>query len=236
MRTPRRYRTILDAVKRGPAPTAMMVTPVTPAGSVAVLPGAYNPPTRAHIALAAAARARGFDGVLFSLGTTTIDKPQLGLTLEERVHLLTAIAARRAGHGVVVHNRGLYAEQAQALREAFPQWSSLTFLVGMDKMRQLFDPRYYEDVNRSLRELFERARLLVAARGTLDRDALERLLAQPSARPFAERVDWLEVDPAVRDISSTAVRERLERGERVSEWLPAAVERYVRRRAARFTN
>jgi nicotinic acid mononucleotide adenylyltransferase len=203
--------------------------------SLVVIPGAYNPPTRGHLALAEAARARGFDRVLFSLGTVTLDKPECGLALDERLHLLAEIAAGREGLGVVLHNRGLYAEQAEALLRVSPGMKCLTFVLGMDKIGQIFDPRYYRDFESSLALLFDRARLLVAPRGELDHAALTSLLAAEPRRRYADRVDWLDLDPRWRALSATSVRERVARGEPADEWLPEPVARYLRQRGPIFT-
>ncbi|HSD10370.1 MAG TPA: hypothetical protein VLF14_05280 [Candidatus Binatia bacterium] len=252
------WRRAVEEVAACAAPTARFLTPVIMTGSVgisrrrktdrdqrerfsdarsslAVIPGAYNPPTRAHLALAEGARARGFDRVLFSLGTVTLDKPESGLALEERLWLLAEIASGREGLGVVVHNRGLYAEQAEALLRASPGVKPLTFVLGMDKIGQILDPRYYRDFESSLAALFDRARLLVAPRGELDHAALERLVAAEPARRYADCVEFLEFDPRWRTLSATAVRERLARGESAEEWLPEPVTRYLRQRGPIFT-
>jgi len=231
---PATYRPIIEEVASSAEPMARSVTPLRVVRSLAVLPGTYNPPTKAHLALATAALERAFDTVAFAVGTVTIDKPEVGLGLDERLHLLCEICRDQQRWGVVLHNRGLYAEQAEALRRSFPEIEGLVFVVGMDKVGQIFDPRYYADLGRSLGDLFDRARLLVAARGRLDRAALERLLEQGPGRPFADRIEWLELDAEVRDVSATAIRERLARGEPVSEWLPPSVERYLRGRGAIF--
>src|SRR5262249_60555782 len=87
------------------APTARIITATPAVGSLAVMPGAYNPPTRAHLALADAARDRGFGAVLFALGTTTLDKRETGLALEERLQLLPEIAESRDRlRGVLQHH------------------------------------------------------------------------------------------------------------------------------------
>jgi nicotinamide-nucleotide adenylyltransferase len=228
-----RWRATIAEVAARSEPTARLLTPLEPPRSLAVLPGAYNPPTRAHVTLAESARARGFEAVLFSVGTVTLDKPESDLALEERIQLLVEIA-RESGFGVALVNRGLYAEQAEALRGALPDLERLAFVIGMDKVAQIFDPRYYVDRERALHSLFERAGLLVAARGALDRPALERLLEEPLSRAFGRHIEWLELDPAVRKVSSTAVRERLARGEPAAEWLPPSVERYLRARGQAF--
>jgi nicotinic acid mononucleotide adenylyltransferase len=227
------WRHVVEEVRASGVPTARLVTATAAVGSLAVMPGAYNPPTRAHLALAEAALDRGFGAVLFSLGTVTLDKPETGLPLHERLELLAKIAEGRERLGVVLQNRGLYAEQAEALR-AMPGVEELTFVVGMDKIEQIFDPGYYRDFAAALERLFTRARLLVAARGELDRRAFEARLAAEPARRFADRIDWLLLDPRWRPLSASAVRERLARGEIPSEWLPEPVERYLRRRGPIF--
>jgi len=233
-RTPQSDRPIIEAIAARAEPAAKLVTPLAEVHSLAVIPGAYNPPTNAHVALARAAATMPFDAVVFSLGTVTIDKPHSGLGLEERLYLLRQIVREEPCWGVVVHNRGLYAEQAHALRSAFPLLERLTFVVGMDKVGQIFDPRYYLDPSGSLRDLFANASLLVAARGSLDRAALAELLAQDVARPFAARVEWLELDCDVRDVAASDIRQRLSRGEHAGEGLPAAVTSYLRERGRVF--
>jgi nicotinic acid mononucleotide adenylyltransferase len=223
----------VEEVRSRGAPTARLITTTPAVGSLAVMPGAYNPPTRAHLALAEAARDRGFGAVLFSLGTVTLDKPETGLPLHERLRLLSQIVEGRERLGVVLQNRGLYAEQAEALW-ALPGVAELTFVVGMDKIEQIFDPSYYRDFAGTLERLFARARLLVAARGDLDRRAFDERLAAEPARRFADRIDWLALDPRWRPLSASAVRERLARGETPSGWLPEPVERHLRRRGPIF--
>ena len=87
--SPGRWRATIAEVAAGSEPTARLLTP-----------------TRAHVTLAERARARGFEAVLFSLGTLTVDKPESGLRLEERIQLLVEIA-QESGFGVVLVNRGL---------------------------------------------------------------------------------------------------------------------------------
>ena len=201
----------------------------------AVLPGAFNPPTSAHLALARAARERGFDVVAFALATRTIDKEDAGgLAIEERLALLRQVAEGDERLGVVVQNRGLYAEQALAIRSAWPALEELVFVVGMDKVEQIFDARYYDDYERSLETLFREARLLVAARGTLDRSALARLIEREPAQRHAAKIDWLELDPRWLELSATAVRERLLAGELPEDSLPAPVAGYLREHPERF--
>lgn len=232
-----RLRALVADVAAAPTPRARIVHAADPAPRrVAVFPGAFNPPTLAHLMLATTVRDLGFDVVAFALATRTIDKEDArGLAVEERLALLAAMAAGEERLGALVQNRGLYAEQALAVRSAWPVLDDLAFVVGMDKVAQIFEPRYYADYERSLATLFANARLLVAARGALDRAALERLLAAAPASGHRSRVEWIELDPRWRDVSATAVRERLRLGEVPDEWLPAVVARHLRAHPDRFS-
>jgi nicotinic acid mononucleotide adenylyltransferase len=235
LRSLRRFRSALEALSTEPGPAATLVTPpslgTAALRSVAVLPGAFNPPTVAHVALAEAA-APAFDAVLFSLGRVTIDKEESGLLLEDRLWLLERLARRDARFGVIVPNRGLYSGIAEATRRALPTIDVLAFLVGMDKVPQLFDPRYYDDPERELEALFSRARFLVAPRGADDRATLERLLAAPMARPYAARFEWLELASRWRDVSATKARSAPATAEDAARLLPDEVREFLRRTGA----
>jgi len=97
----------------------------------------------------------------------TVDKEGVERPLlVDRVLLLQAVLRRRLPRvGILLFNRGLYVEQAEAIRAAFPRVRRIFFLMGFDKVVQIFDPRYYEDRDAALEELFGRAELLVVPRG-----------------------------------------------------------------------
>jgi nicotinic acid mononucleotide adenylyltransferase len=230
-------RAVIAELASVPSPEARIIhAPIEAPRRAAVFPGAFNPPTLAHLALAVTVRERGFDFVAFALATRTIDKENAGgLALEERLALLTAVATGERRLGVVLQNRGLYAEQALAIQTVWPAIDDLAFVVGMDKVAQIFDSRYYVDFERSLEILFRSARLLVAARGSLDRIVLDRLLETAPARPHRDRVEWVELDPRWRELSATAVREQLSDGELPDDWLPGPVARYLRDHPGRFS-
>lgn len=201
---------------------ARLALPAAERGRLGFLPGSFNPPTCAHLELAAAGRRAGLDCVYYVLSKRTVDKEQVsGIPLADRLRLLAALA-RSSGDGVVFANRGLYVEIAAALGAALPRASELVFLVGHDKIVQIFDPRYYVDRDSALSDLFARARFMVAPRGTAERDALELLLDRPENRRFAPSVEHLPLSVEFRDASSTGVRS----GE--DERVPPEVASYLR--------
>lgn len=179
--------------------------------SVGVLPGSFNPPTDAHLALSDSALASGRVEVLeYLIATRTVNKEKIeGASLPDRLLCLESIIADRADEGILLVNRGLYVEQANLLRDAWPNLAELWFVVGFDKIVQIFDPRYYADVDVALDQLFAKAAFLVAPRGDEGADELAALLDHGRNRRFASRVRLLELSERYRALSSTQARAEL---------------------------
>jgi nicotinamide-nucleotide adenylyltransferase len=175
---------------------------------LALLPGSFNPPTEAHLALASGAlQARAVDRLDFLLASRTVNKERIeGATLVDRLLLLELLASERPKLGVVLVNRGLYVDQAEIVRGALPSLEELWFVVGFDKIVQIFDPRYYRDRDAALNRLFGLARFLVAPRGDADFDDLESLLEQPENRRYQSGIMPLQLAVAYRQMSSSQVR------------------------------
>lgn len=144
------------------------------------------------------------------------------MTLLDRVVLLERLLSGHAG--VLLLNRGLYVEQAQGIRAAFPQVKRLYFLLGFDKIVQIIDTRYYADRDAALRALFTLAELLVAPRGADGEGQLHALLARPEHRPFARYIHALPLDARYREMSSTSARQGVCRDE-----VPAEVYDFIQR-------
>ncbi|HLZ07351.1 MAG TPA: hypothetical protein VKT80_02105 [Chloroflexota bacterium] len=177
---------------------------------LALLPGSFNPPTVAHLALARSVLDSALvDRVDFVLATRTINKERLeGLSLDDRLLLLLGLIEGEPDLGLVVVNRGLYVDQAEAVRAAVPALDQLSFIVGFDKIVQIFDPRYYVDREAALRRLFDLASFFVAPRGDKDFGDLDALLRTAENRQFASGVTPLALAPGLRDVSSSRLRDR----------------------------
>ena len=235
----KRIQTLLNQLDTEAEPQALIIpgSPV-PRGTVIVFPGSFNPPTMAHLALMKQAR----DVARFQAWSTgkletvhlyaalskhivdkeTVERP----LLLDRILLLDNLLRRRFPHaGILLFNRGLYVEQAQAVHTSFPQVRRLLFLVGFDKIVQILDPHYYEDRDAALHDLFALAELLVVPRGDEGKQSLDELLQRPENQPFARYIHTLPFDPAYREISSTQVRQRASthRGE-----VPREVQQFMR--------
>lgn len=198
-------------------------------GRVGVLPGSFNPPTAAHLELARAARRRfELDTVAFSLSSVIVDKERVeGLCREDRLLLLALLTADDPWAAVVVVNRGLYSEQAPGFRTCFGVDADLRFIVGMDKVLQIFDPRYYEDRDAALDTLFAHVRLIAANREDWGDEALRALLDRSENAPYRDRVQPLTLPPHLRDQSSSAVRRGVEGGEPAGDAVVPAVREFI---------
>jgi nicotinate-nucleotide adenylyltransferase len=175
-----------------------------------VLPGAFNPPTRAHMALARAALGR-VDEVLFVLPRSFPHKSYQDATFDDRVAMLVAAAGGEPRYSVASSGGGLFAEIAEDCREAYGERTRLLFICGRDAAERVVTWDYGEPG--AFRRMLERFELLVAAR---DGDY------QPPAEIQA-RVHALEVPEEIGPISAAEVRRRIRSGEAWQHLLPGEI-------------
>jgi hypothetical protein len=158
----------------------------------------------------------------------TVDKVDRDhAALPDRALVLLRHVARRRRQGVAVANRGLYVEEAEALRPLLPPGAALWFVVGFDKIVQVLDRRYYGEPEAALARLFALAGFLVAPRAGTTAADLRALLARPQNRTYAARVHHLPLPPAYRRDSATEVRALLAAGRDPGRLVPAAAREFV---------
>lgn len=189
---------------------------------IGLLCGSFNPLTLAHAELAEHAReTAGLDLVLFTVAKVTVEKEHItGLSLEDRLLLLSLYAQRHEHTGVAIVNRGLYFEQAQAFRSLLGAEVKLSFVVGMDKLLQILDPKYYVDRDAALRQLFALTSLIVANRGAMAQAEFDQLLDQPENRSYRLHIHFCGLPEAIAELSATAVRENLAAGQGIESSVP----------------
>jgi len=103
----------------------------------------------------------------------------------------------------------------------------LFFVVGMDKVMQIFDPRYYQDRDVALKGLFTEVQLIAASRGPWDEKELKEFLSRKENQVYEDRVFPLTLPEGLKDLTSTELRTRIANGESVQDQLPDVVERFV---------
>jgi hypothetical protein len=107
---------------------------------VGVYPGSFNPPTIAHLAIAAAAHEqRSLDRVVLAVSRSPINKEHVDRPLfEHRVDVLHAEAARHSWLSIEITDARLLVDIARGYD---------VLVMGADKWAQVNDPAYYDDVS-----------------------------------------------------------------------------------------
>ncbi|MBI5280689.1 MAG: hypothetical protein HY858_03325 [Candidatus Solibacter usitatus] len=178
------------------------------ASSLALLPGAWNPPTRAHLAMARAALAWVDDAVLL-LPRVFPHKEFEGPDLHRRAHWLEA-CARGEQLSAAVTEGGLFIDMARECRAA--TGAARVFLVcGRDAAERIIGWDY--GPQRGIARQLEEFELLVAPRNG------------PYVPPpaLAARIHSLALGEGWLDVSSSAVRELIRRGEPWTHLTPECI-------------
>ena len=221
----------LQSLDSAAPPTACLLsTPLQPPPQrLGVLCGSFNPLTLAHVVLAQhACRAFHLDQLLYTVAKVTVDKERVtGMGLEDRLLLLLLHVEQQQHLGVALVNRGLYFEQAQAFQSLFDKPVELFFIVGMDKLVQILDARYYQDREAALDQLFALTSLVVANRGEMAQQAFDELLQRPDNQPYRDAIHFLPLPESVADLSSTAIRKTVREATNLSAHVPAEVARFL---------
>ena len=224
-------RETVDTLDLAAPPTVCLIPPLPPQSlhHVGILCGSFNPLTCAHTILAeTAATTFGLDAVLFTLAKVTVDKEQVtGLSLEDRLLSLSIYAEQHPQLEVALVNRGLYFEQAQAFHSLCGDHVRLSFLIGMDKLLQIFDPRYYRDRDAALQQLFTLASLIVANRGDMDEQSFAQLLKRPENQPFRQHVQFFVLPTTITDLSATQVRQHLGQQHEINALVPPEIGAFI---------
>jgi nicotinate (nicotinamide) nucleotide adenylyltransferase len=182
---------------------------------VAVFPGAWNPPTVAHLEIARAALSR-VDEVIWVLPRVFPHKGFEGARFEDRQRMLVRLAESEPGFSAALSEGGLYAEIAEEAREFFGEATEIALLAGRDAVERMAAWDY--GTPGVFDELVKRYRLLVAARqGKYE-----------PARHHSDRIIRLTMAADWDEISSSEVRRRMESGEDWRELVPAALAGMVR--------
>ena len=181
-----------------------------------VFPGAFNPVTVAHLALAATALAH-VDEVLFVLPREFPHKEYRGASFAERIELLSVALAEEPRFSLASSAGGLFAEIAIECRRAYPDGVRLSFLCGRDAA----DRAAAWDYGRpeAFAEMLGSFDLLVAARGG------EWVPDSPCSGAVAR----LDLAGDYDRVSATELRRRIANGEPWEHLAPAAARPGIRR-------
>jgi nicotinate (nicotinamide) nucleotide adenylyltransferase len=187
-----------------------------------VLSAAFNPITRAHVALAqSAAQHYQLHEVLFLLPITQPHKLIHDALIDARLQMLTLALQGNPAYSIGLCTHGLFIDICRAVGAAYPPQTRLWIITGRDAAERILTWPYPEP-DKVLGELFARAELLVA-----NREVAFRLPETPIVRAHAGHVHHLPLPVEYSHVSATQIRDRLAKGEDVSELVPPSVLGYI---------
>jgi nicotinate-nucleotide adenylyltransferase len=186
---------------------------------VGIIAGAFNPVTRAHVALAEAARAH-VDEIVFAVPRAFPHKEYGGASLAHRVEMLRRVCGdsgcehplREARVEVV--NGGLFVDIAREVRRSRPG-SEIYVVCGRDAAERMVTWNYEEPG--ALDRIFQELHLLVAGREG----------AYEAPNHLRSRIHSLALPPHFDEISSSEVRRRMAAGEAWQQLVPESIVDFV---------
>jgi len=183
--------------------------------ALGILAGTFNPPTRAHLALARAALGR-VDEVLFVLPRAFPHKSYDEVGFRERLAMLEAALHDEPRFSIASSEGGLFIEIARECREVYPPGTRLLFLCGRDAAERIVNWDYGEPG--AFVRMLDEFELLVAPRGG------------PYVAPEEMRGKIHSLDCDCGDVSATDVRERIRHGEPWEALVPPEIVQMVRKK------
>lgn len=186
--------------------------PLLRRGRVGLLPGTYNPPTMAHIALGEAAQRRfDLDQVVQVIPRLLPHKQIERPTVEHRLEWIAELARLRKGWAACACEAGLVVDMVDALRREIGEACELFVIAGRDAAER-FATWDYGD-REAFSDQLNRFTLLVGGRGG-------SYLVAPE---HAGRILPFEIAPAHAETASSAVRSAIARGEDWDHLVPAEI-------------
>jgi nicotinate-nucleotide adenylyltransferase len=203
-----------------PAPHGIMAQE---AGRLGVLGGAYNPITLAHVAIADAAVAEmHLHEVLFCLPQVPPHKTIFGASLEQRLDMMQLAVRDRPYAAVGLSSHGLFLDIERALRRVYAPETEVFFITGRDAAERILTWEY-DDTERVLSEMFNAFQFIVC-----DREGAFVMPDDPRLIPYHNRIHHFAIPDGLDHISSTAIRDRLQRGQPIDDLVPDAVADFIR--------
>jgi nicotinate-nucleotide adenylyltransferase len=202
---------------------------------IGVIAGAFNPVTRAHVALAEAARVH-VDELVFAIPREFPHKEFSGASLDHRIEMLRRVCEHSAfGHPlcearVEITDGGLFIDIAREVRRSRPD-SEIFIVCGRDAAERMVAWNYDEPRGRpnvsggrsndsgALERIFQEMHLLVA----------DRQGAYHPPDHLRTHIHSLALPPHFDDISSSEIRRRMAAGEPWEHFVPETIVDLVRK-------
>lgn len=186
-------------------------------GRVGVFPGAFNPLTRAHLALAHAARDQhSLDQVVFLVPRVLPHKAFEGASFDERVTMLQGALADEPDFAIASTDGGLVVEIVRAFRAVCGEEVEFFVLCGRDAAERFVRWDYGElpSFSEQLREF----QMLVASREG----------EYSVSSEYTARIHLLQMPAGYDEDSSSVIRELILAGGDWERLVPEGVARRIR--------
>lgn len=187
-----------------------------PVAAAAVFPGAWNPPTIAHVEIARAALGR-VEEVVWVIPRQFPHKTWEGADFRERCQMLRELAAATPGFSAAMADGGLYVEIAREARQSFGPEAEIGIVCGRDAAERI--ERWDYGIEGVFAEIVREFPLLVAARAG----------EYSAGAPHQGRIASLELETSFDNVSSSEVRRRIAAGEPWRSLVPDAIADHVAR-------
>jgi nicotinamide-nucleotide adenylyltransferase len=210
-------------------------------GALFILDSSFNPPTNAHLALAVSSLPPNQNStVLLLLAIQNADKPVKPASFEHRLEMMELLAKKietkvSATVLVALSKHARFVDKAKDMAISFPAMKDIVWPVGYDTLIRILDKKYYSNtLEESLREFWEKNRLVCAVRGdeTTERPFLEKVRAGNIDGVPVSWADYITIiEPVGKDESSTRTRKASAEGqwEEVRHLVPEEIAAYIER-------
>src|SRR5277367_1480836 len=207
-----------------------------------VLDSSFNPPTKAHLALALSSLPHDTPStVLLVLGIQNADKEAKPATFDHRLAMMDLLAHKlEATSGtttalIALSKHARFVDKAKEIEKVFASTKELIWLVGYDTLIRIIDKKYYTtSLEDSLRAFLNRNRFVCAIRGSEveQRAFVEKIRAGEVNGVPASIADYITlIEPVGNEASSTRARTASANG-RVDELqglVPEEIADYIER-------
>ena len=200
-----------------------MASPLERVGSGSFRHPSIHPPWLTLHSYERRLKKKRLDEVLVLLDIQAMDKEPVEATFEDRLTMLKKVFEKDPKISIGLSNQGLFLEKLKPLRALYPAPIELVFIVGFDTLLRVMNKKYYQNRKRSLDELFEQSRFLVANRDHYEGTAFEILFRRRGNKRYVGRVTFITLPERFSSLSSSLVRQRLDQGQPVNQWVPASI-------------
>ncbi|MCG9127937.1 nicotinate-nicotinamide nucleotide adenylyltransferase [Candidatus Poribacteria bacterium] len=230
------YESYTDLVKRvDPNKSPHIVTairasnPISSSGKkLGIFSGSFNPLTLAHSKMVEKAyQDFELDEMLLLIAKANVDKPVFGWPIEARILTLKLHSKNKSYISIAVSSHGRYIDKITALKQIYPMHTEFYFIVGYDTLVRIFDPKYYNNIHEELDTLFSQCRFIVANRKGVSINDIKYFLNQPSFKSYQRYIDFLTLSEYYANLSSTDIRNRINRGDEISHLVPPSISYFL---------